>query len=198
MYDALLGQEPPPTKGEPLYKVALDHHCLPMSRHLQNDHPCLPKTGMDHPCLPQSRHLRKEPWTTSDPVWWSIVFTLFGGPLCLPRLVIHRVYPIRWSIVFTRFGSPLCLPHLVVLCVYPVWWSILFTRLVVHCVYPIWWSIVFIPFGGPLCLPHLAIQQRLERRGLNAFAIQQRLERRACNHGRNCPPSKPTSGHSKL
>ena len=109
------------------------------------------------------------------------MFTPFGGPFCLPPFV-----------------SPVCLPHLVVLCVYPVWWSILFTRLVVHCVYPIWWSIVFIPFGGPLCLPHLAIQQRLERRGLNAFAIQQRLERRACNHGRNCPPSKPTSGHSKL
>ena len=72
--------------------------------------------------------------------------------MCLPRLVVHCVYPIWWSILFTPFVSPMCLPHLVVLCVYPVWWSILFTRLVVHCVYPIWWSIAFTPFGGPLCL----------------------------------------------
>ena len=33
---------------------------------------------------------------------------------------------------------------------------------------------------------------------LFAIVFEQRLERRACNHGRNCPPSKPTSGHSKL
>ena len=86
MYDALLGQEPPPTKGEPLYKVALDHHCLPMSRHLQKDHLCLPKTGMDHPCLPQSRHLRKEPWTTSD---CPKADTLLGQDLLPASFFVH-------------------------------------------------------------------------------------------------------------
>ena len=47
--------------------------------------------------------------------------------MCLPHLVVHCVYPVWWSIVFTPFGGPLCLPHLVVHCVYPVWWSIVLT-----------------------------------------------------------------------
>ena len=44
-------------------------------------------------------------------IWWSIVFTQFGGLLCLPRLVVHFVftpfggYPVWWSIVFTPFGA---------------------------------------------------------------------------------------------
>ena len=86
MYDALLGQKPPPTKGEPLYKVALGHHCLPMSRYLQKGNACLPKTGMDHPCLPQSRHLRKEPWTTND---CPKADTLLGQDLLPASFFVH-------------------------------------------------------------------------------------------------------------
>ena len=41
------------------------------------------------------------------------MFTPFGGPLRLPRLVVHFVYPVWWSIVFTPFGGPLRLPRLV-------------------------------------------------------------------------------------
>ena len=63
------------------------------------------------------------------PIWWSIVFTPFGGALCLPRLVVQFVYPVWWSILFTPFGGPLCLPHLVVHCVYLVWWNIILNQL---------------------------------------------------------------------
>ena len=34
---------------------------------------------------------------------------VWRGPFCLPRLVVHCVYPIWWSIAFTPFGGPLCL-----------------------------------------------------------------------------------------
>ena len=83
-------------------------------------------------------------------------FTPCGGPVCLPRLVVHFVYPIWWSIVFTPFGGPVCLPRLVVHFVYPFGGPLCLPRLVVHCAYPIWWSIVFTPSWAGLSWAELS------------------------------------------
>ena len=51
-----------------------------------------PSNAQLRPCNPSGFGNSSNAITTSNAIWWYILFIQFGGALCLPHLVVHCVY----------------------------------------------------------------------------------------------------------